>query len=213
MENSQWLTEILETVDMFYILVGFVTTYGIPLSFGIALYICQGMGLSTIARRREIQNPWLAWLPLGNLWILGSISDQYQQIALEQEKTKRRTLLLLGVLCLAAAAAFGVGLWGANSGELEARFADTPPMAMAAVFMVLFLLAGGCWLLLRINAYIAAFYLFRSCTPGRAPVYLLLSIVMYMALPVMVFALRKKDEGLTIRRDPTKYYQQSRCEF
>lgn len=213
MEESQWLIEILEKLDIVYSLASFVTTYAVPISVGVVLYICQSVGLSTVACRRGIQNSWLAWLPLGNLWILGSISDHYRQVTVEQEKNKRGTLLLLGLLCLAAVAAFAIGLWGLASGTLEARFSDTAPMAVAMVFIALLLLAASCWLLLRINAYIAMYDLLRSCEPRKAVVYLLLCIVVYAAQPLIVFVLRKKDNGVSIRRAPEVYYQQSRCEF
>lgn len=44
----------------------------------IALYVLQAIGLYTIAQRRGIAHAWLAWVPVGSVWILGSIADDYR---------------------------------------------------------------------------------------------------------------------------------------
>ena len=44
----------------------------------IAAYVLTSLALYAIAERRGLKNAWMAWLPVLNLWILGSISDQYR---------------------------------------------------------------------------------------------------------------------------------------
>ena len=41
----------------------------------LVLYIFQSVALYSMAKNRGIANPWLAWLPIGNHWIAGSLSD------------------------------------------------------------------------------------------------------------------------------------------
>ena len=81
------------------------TSFGDMLSslFSIAIYVLSSLSLYTIAQRRSIHNPWLAWLPIGNLWILGCISDQYRYVALGQEKSKRKVLLVLNIIAMVLA--------------------------------------------------------------------------------------------------------------
>ena len=38
---------------------------------GIAFYVLKSIGLSTLAKNRGIENPWLAWIPVADLYILG----------------------------------------------------------------------------------------------------------------------------------------------
>ena len=213
MEKSQWFIAMLEKMEVISLLLSFISDYGLPIMFGIAWYLFRGIGLSTIARRRGLPAPWLAWLPLGNLWILGSISDQYRQLTVEQVRNKNRMLLLLGVSCLVVIAMFAIGVWMAAAGILETRYPDLSPVAAGMGFTALFLLAGVLWLFLQINAYIALFDLLRSCEPGKAMVYLLLCIIIYAAQPFVVFALRKKDNGIPLRRDPRMYCRDNPCEF
>ena len=50
----------------------------IALAVSLTTYILGSIGNYTIAKRRGIRNPWLAWIPLAHLWITGCISAQYQ---------------------------------------------------------------------------------------------------------------------------------------
>ena len=53
---------------MFLVMLGIYALVGI---YAIAAYIMGSLGHYTIAQRRGIKHPWLAWIPFGNLWILG----------------------------------------------------------------------------------------------------------------------------------------------
>ena len=44
----------------------------------LVLYIFQSCSLYSIAKRRGISNPGLAWVPVAVVWLLGSVSVQYQ---------------------------------------------------------------------------------------------------------------------------------------
>ena len=68
------------------------------LVISVAAYVMQSVGLYSIADRRGIKKPWLAWVPVGNMWILGCISDQYRYVAKGQVKNKRKALLVLDIL-------------------------------------------------------------------------------------------------------------------
>lgn len=45
----------------------------IPLLIAIAIYVLMAIGLSTLAANAGIENPWLAWIPIANLYILGKL--------------------------------------------------------------------------------------------------------------------------------------------
>ena len=65
-----------EVMSSLVALGGLVNTFSFV--FTIAMYVLSAWGMYTIANRRGIHRPWLAWIPVANMWILGSISDQYQ---------------------------------------------------------------------------------------------------------------------------------------
>lgn len=41
----------------------------------IVIYILGAIGLSTMAKKRGLDNPWLAWIPFGNGYLLGKLID------------------------------------------------------------------------------------------------------------------------------------------
>ena len=42
----------------------------------LVLYILGGIGLYRLARARGIRAPWLAFIPLGNFWIIGKLAGE-----------------------------------------------------------------------------------------------------------------------------------------
>ena len=80
---------------------------GIP-SFliGIAVYVFTALALYTIAKRRCISKPWLSWVPVVNVWVLGSLSDQYRYVVRGENKSKRKALLVLSIIGNTLALAF-----------------------------------------------------------------------------------------------------------
>ena len=77
----------------------------------VALYVLQAVGLYTIAKRRNIAHAWLAWVPVGSVWILGSIADDY----LARTGKKARLRVWLVVLTAAVLVLSMVTLVGAVS--------------------------------------------------------------------------------------------------
>ena len=83
-------TEALET---------FAESFSVFSSVGsfvsLVVYALSALALYTIAKRRGLKNPWLAWIPVGFEWVLGSVSDQYQYLVKERNTSRRK--LLLGI--------------------------------------------------------------------------------------------------------------------
>ena len=69
----------------------------------IATYVLTALSYYTVACRRGLKNPWLAWIPVANLWLLGSISDQYRYVVKGEYKSKRKILLGLGIASMVCA--------------------------------------------------------------------------------------------------------------
>ena len=81
-------------------------------AIGIASYVLSSLGLYTVAERRKLRHPWLAWIPIGNAWLLGSISDQYQYVAKGKVKNRRKILLALNVAIVVAYIGWFVSIIG-----------------------------------------------------------------------------------------------------
>ena len=79
-------------------MVGLVTSIVPSSLLGIATYVLSSLGLYTLASRRGIGNAWLSWVPVLNIWIIGSLSDQYQYVVKGKVKSKRKSLLILNIV-------------------------------------------------------------------------------------------------------------------
>ena len=170
----------------------------VAFAFSIGLYILQSLGLYTISERRGINRSWLSWIPFGNLWILGSISDQYQYLVKGKIRNRRKLLVVLNIVAAALCIVWFVGMIAA---ALMATVAD------AALIIVLLTAFGSVLLIalciaLTVYEYIALYDLYRSCAPDNAVLYLILSILVPWLMPLLVFVCRKQDTGMPPRKQP-----------
>ena len=191
------------------VMLAFYLLYFLVLgAVSIGSYVLQSVGFYAIAKRRGIRKPWLSWIPLGNLWVLGSISDQYQYVVKGKVKNKRKALLVLGILmavaCVVVYALFGALLVQVLCYDDSMLAVDHTAMlnmmgtALGMVAMLLIL--SGLAIAVAVIQYIALNDLYRSCDPGNSVLYLLLSIFVNITLPVFVFVCRNQDRGMPPRK-------------
>ena len=177
---------------------------GIPTGlFSIAAYILTAMAIYTISRRRGLTNAWLAWIPVANVWLLGSLSDQYQYVVKGQDKTKRKWLLILNILKAALLTMVAI-LAVVAAGSL---IAGEPSEIMGLVVALLGLVLPLCavTITLCVIRYMALFDIYRSVDPGNAVLYLVLSILFGPTEPFFLFFNREKDQGMPPRKKQPVY--------
>jgi len=187
------------------------------LSFAVSVlaYVLFSLGLYTIAQRRQIKNPWMAWVPVLRLWILGSISDQYRYVARGQVRSRRKVLLITSSLQVAAwittmvllivmIVRMAMDLSGVGMME---QISDKQMMeiVLKAILPVGISLAVMCVIaIVHVVLYcMACADLFASCEPENRTVYLVLGILISVTMYVFVFICRNKDLGMPPRRQPT----------
>lgn len=173
----------------------FLLIYFVALAFSVVSYVLNAVGMYRIAKRRGIHHPWLAWIPVGCSWLLGSISDHYQYVAKQKVTRRRKVLLTLSLILLGASGALGGGLATAIVLRNEAQ--ATVAVALA---VICYLVVMGLSIAVTVISYIAYYDLFRSCKPGNAVLFLILSVVFGVTLPFFVFFISNSDEGMPARR-------------
>lgn len=57
--------------DLIALLGGFFLLFGLV---GIVLYVLGALGLSRMAKKLGVENPWMAWLPIFNIYLIGKIA-------------------------------------------------------------------------------------------------------------------------------------------
>ena len=204
--NSAVTYEMLEEMG-FALTTGEIVYNGFTFLLSIAAYILRSIGLYAIAKRRGIANPWLAWVPVAWVWVLGSISDQFRYVTKAQIKSKRKVLLAMNIVCSVLSLVlivlcivnmvemFEVGMYGSEDQLMT--------VALTMVFQVLGLgaLVFIVSIAYKVFYYIALYDLYTSVNPPCNVLFLVLSIVINITAPFFIFFNRKLDGGMPPRCD------------
>ena len=184
----------------------FLIFYLVILVFGIVSYVLSSIGTYTIAKRRGIHHPWLAWIPVANTWILGSISDQYQYVTKGKVRSRRKLLLILNIIMAVLPGVMSIftTITTAMTMGVDETAIIGSLVGLVGVWLVFFVLA----VVNAIFTYIALYDLYNSCNPYNAVTFLLLSIFISVTQPFFVFACRKKDQGMPPRKQPQEPVQE-----
>lgn len=201
----------------------FYTIYSLIVSaFGIAAYVLRALGLYTIAKRRGINHPWMGWVPVLDLWVLGCISDQYQYVVKGKDKNKRKWLLGLNIAIAVVYIVFfvfcGIAVAGVISGAtggLREKQLLTALMGPATGLLICLIPLVIIAIAVAVIRYVAFYDLYTSCNPQNNVLFLVLSIFFSVTEPFFVFFIRNKDEGMPPRRQPqyVPEAEQTREEF
>ena len=183
-------------------------------ALGIAVYVMRAMSLYTISKRRGINHPWMSWVPVLDLWVIGCISDQYQYVVKGRDKNKRKWLLGLSIAMAVIYIAFfvllGVMVGNTFGGAITGMSAEQvlskllgPAMGLLACLLPM----AGVAIAVMVIRYIAMYDLYTSCTPQNNVLFLVLSIFFSVTEPFFVFFIRNKDEGMPPRRQQPRFEQ------
>lgn len=176
---------------------------GITNLIPLATYVLVALSLYTIAKRRDIANPWLAWIPVAQLWILGSISDGYQRAANGKETKRRKWLIGLSILQAVMVIVLIVALVIAFVSLLAAGYDnyEDPALIFGAIgglggLVLVCLLIAGFSIALTVLQYMSLYDLYRSCDPSNAVLFLVLNILFSITQPILLMVVRNKDDGM-----------------
>ena len=187
------------------------TIFGMPMLLSIASYVLTALALYTIARRRGLKNPWLAWIPVADSWLLGSLSDQYRYVVKGEHKSKRKILLffrvlitimwisLMGLLVNLCFHAVGNAFWGTMT---EDRVFQILHQALNLLVVLLPLI--GISIAYAVFRYMALYDLYKSLDPANCVLFLVLSILFGVTEPFFLFFSRNKDDGMPPRKEPSQ---------
>lgn len=185
-------TGILAEIILFATVVVLVYL-GILLICAIISYILSGIALQTIAKRREIPNPWLAWVPYGNIWLSGKIADDYQQ-KIHGKNTNKAMFMLVGFIVVEVVNSIGgfASTWTDLTVPTENEWYELVVFIVAVLILLV-----QCGVTIAYNIYSGFVYydIFRSCNPKRSLLYTLLGLFLGLT-PLFLLLVRKQDLGM-----------------
>lgn len=192
----------------------------------IVLYVLKSLGLYTIAKRRGIACPWLAWLPVGCEWVTASLADQYRKVTSGKATIRRFIIVVLAVISIGLTC-FTTTTIGNRSEELTelAEYAEEYGADMdeehalefmTEVFEELSEILGGVTLVAALSSVIAlasnvywfvcAGDVYASCCPKNGTMMLVLSFFMPILAPFFFFCNKEKDAGMVPVSKPQPQY-------
>lgn len=136
--------------------------------------VLTALALWRTARWQRVRRPWLALIPVADLWVLGSLSDRYHKQVRGKEKRMRKVLPLLGAAALATIPLM----------ELILGLVAQLPM------LLLLLLAYGVlavWSVLVVYRIMALCDLYTGYGRGKPAKYIIFSILCPPLIPFFIF--------------------------
>lgn len=174
----------------------------------IATYVLSSMALYTIAARRGIEKAWLSWIPVLNVWIIGSLSDQYRYVVKGQVKSKRKILLTLNLVNVAAALiltvlAVGMAVELITGAVYSVGGNDILDSVLGSVLGTagLAMIMAGISIAAAVVRYMALYDIYTSLDPSNNVLFLVLSILFNVTEAFFLFFNRNKDTGMPPRRE------------
>ena len=165
--------------------------------FGIVSYVFRSLGVYTLAKRRGIENYGLAWVPVADSWIIGSLADDYEMRVNGKESRLRHWLLWLmigGTVLIVIATVLIIVTSIAGATSYSGYHGAYVALMIISVFALV--LASGALIAWNVFNYIALYKIYKSCLPDYSVMFTVLSVLFNVAVPFFLFGLRNKDEGL-----------------
>ena len=169
----------------------FTSDNGFMKALLIGSFLLQAVSLCSIARRRRLSCPWLAWFPIASGWVLGNLSDDYQKKVRKKTRHKRRVLPALeGAIAFTLLASERILDW------LLGFWARHITVAICATQLLVLLLL---WQIYRLRCL---YDVYESCSPDSSVAFLIWSAVIPLLIPFFLLADRKSSFGMHRREAP-----------
>ena len=174
-----------------------VVIYAGALAVAVANYVMCSLSYYAIAKRRNIDNPWLAWIPVASYWLLGAIADEFDA----RNGIKRnwgKTLIILAALFVGGFVLIFVGAFvfiivnslAAGNGYMHDTEATAGFFIVYCVAVTALSLSA---LALQALQYICVYKVFESTVPKKSLKYMLLYLIVPFAGGICL--LKCKDKG------------------
>ena len=168
-----------------------ILLYILLIGVSVASYVLNALALQRIAKRRQIRNPFLAWIPFASSYLLGSIADEYDAKNGKNHKW-RKNLLIASIAPVVLFILFYISM---------ILFAFSIPYGeMGALSLILYIFAILLFVVLSLVATLQTIFngicmykIFESIVPEKTIKYLILYLVVPLAGPLCLF--KCKDLG------------------
>lgn len=196
-----YLTELglpEEVVSFFFTF--FVGAIAVSSVIGIAIYLLESISVYKMAKSAEIKNPWLAFIPVANDWVFGTLAEKYKKK--NGTKSARFGIILPvleGIVFIESIALTiftvisikeitGYALDAVNT---SAEMAPEQFMSLIPVIILYFALMAVA-IAYAVVFFIALWRVYSSFDKSNATLYIVLSVIFTISVPIILFIIRNR---------------------
>ena len=187
-----------EVVSFFFTF--FVGAIAVSAVIGIAIYLLESISVYKMAKSAEIKNPWLAFIPVANDWVFGTLAEKYKK----KNGTKSArfgiilpvlegivlietiALTIFTVISIKEITGYALDAVNTSSEMVPEQFMSLIPviilyfalMAVAFAYAVVF--------------FIALWRVYSSFDKSNATLYIVLSVIFTISVPIILFIIRNR---------------------
>lgn len=196
-----YLTELglpEEVVSFFFTF--FIGAIAVSAVIGIAIYLLESISVYKMAKSAEVKNPWLAFIPVANDWVFGTLAEKYKKK--NGTKSARFGIILPvleGIVFIESIALTiftvisikeitGYALDAVNT---SAEMAPEQFMSLIPVIILYFALMAVA-IAYAVVFFIALWRVYSSFDKSNATLYIVLSVVFTISVPIILFIIRNR---------------------
>lgn len=196
-----YLTELglPEEVVSFFLTV-FIGVFAVSAVIGIAIYLLESISVYKMAKSAEVKNPWLAFIPVANDWVFGTLAEKYKKK--NGTKSARFGIILPvleGIVLIEAIALTiftvisvkeitGYALDAVNT---SSEMAPEQFMSLIPVIILYFALMAVA-IAYAVVFFIALWRVYSSFDKSNATLYIVLSVIFTISVPIILFIIRNR---------------------
>lgn len=187
-----------EVVSFFFTF--FIGAIAVSAVIGIAIYLLESISVYKMAKSAQIKNPWLAFIPVANDWVFGTLAEKYKKK--NGTKSARFGIILPvleGIVLIEAIALTiftvisikeitGYALDAVNT---SSEMAPEQFMSLIPVIILYFALMAVA-IAYAVVFFIALWRVYSSFDKSNATLYIVLSVVFTISVPIILFIIRNR---------------------
>lgn len=196
-----YLTELglpEEVVSFFFTF--FIGAIAVSAVIGIAIYLLESISVYKMAKSAEIKNPWLVFIPVANDWVFGTLAEKYKK---KNGTKSARFGIILPVLegivfiesialtiftVISVKEITGYALDAVNT---STEMAPEQFMSLIPVIILYFALMAVA-IAYAVVFFIALWRVYSSFDKSNATLYIVLSVVFTISVPIILFIIRNR---------------------
>lgn len=158
------------------------------LGLSLANYIVFSLSLYKIACKRKITNAWLSWLPIGCDWIMGSITDSFDEENGKSHSWRKvllitsiLTVLILYVSCIVMIVSAVIA---ALNGIVDDDLMSFAPFLFSYLGIIVGSLVSGVFTLVQIVCF---YRIYDEICPSKTVKYLIFTFLIPLASAICMF--------------------------